>query len=175
MWEPQGRVAAEDVRHIKSRVDIFRVLVSVERLKPVDQCAIHMSRWIRDSAALSDGRALVQRLPIVTTDGDGPHRSSVSGFDRLTQRAELPDDICQLVFTDLIELGAVDVSELDSSDWTGLAAWSKMKPLQQRRLLKAAGCIASHQRASPALRKKVPKYHCTEYTILVFEMIGCAS
>ena len=36
----------------------------------------------------------------------------------------------------LLEQGAVDVRELVPGDWEGLASWARLRPLEQRRLMR---------------------------------------
>ena len=42
---------------------------------------------------------------------------------------------CLALARGLAELGVVDVTELDVADWRGLAAWTSVRPFEQRRLL----------------------------------------
>ena len=45
-WVPTARVSAEDIRHLRSRVDEFRFSHVMPSLKDVESCAPCMARWI---------------------------------------------------------------------------------------------------------------------------------
>ena len=51
LWQPTGKVSAEDVQHIKNRVQEFRFTSIVPHLREVTPCAPCMARWIRTHAA----------------------------------------------------------------------------------------------------------------------------
>ena len=46
-------------------------------------------------------------------------------------------ELVQAVHADVVNTGAVDVRELAVSDWASLPSWSRLRPLEQRRLLAA--------------------------------------
>ena len=46
LWTPTTHVSAEDVRHIRNRVEEFRFSHVLSSLKEVESCAPCMPRWI---------------------------------------------------------------------------------------------------------------------------------
>ena len=68
LWEPTERVSAEDIRHMKSRVDIFRCTAKFEpkprgrgrERPPIPQCRFHLAKWVRDGAQVYDTNIVVQ-------------------------------------------------------------------------------------------------------------------
>ena len=48
LWAPMGNVTEEDIRHMKSRMQLFTATeqVPVEILAPVPKCAESWSRWV---------------------------------------------------------------------------------------------------------------------------------
>ena len=47
LWDPTTKVSAEDVHHVRNRVEEFRFSAVVPSLKDVESCAPCMARWIR--------------------------------------------------------------------------------------------------------------------------------
>ena len=138
LWKPFGGVSQEDVDHMKSRVVEFFLEVAVGKLKDVNPCAIHMSRWIRERCTSHDAHALVQaplndvalvQLPLVV--------AKVPGLDALLAAARLPDYVSRRFEEELLDLGAVSMSEVSPQDLAQLPLWPQLKVLEQRRLLKA--------------------------------------
>ena len=54
LWTPYGRVTAEDVKHMQSRVELFRCVQQVSGTRLTDSCAQRMCRWIVDGVAALD-------------------------------------------------------------------------------------------------------------------------
>ena len=52
--------------------------------------------------------------------------------------AELPAHAVRELFADVTAAGAVHVQELIVADWQSFSSWSKLRPLEARRLLRAA-------------------------------------
>ena len=53
-------------------------------------------------------------------------------------KAELPAHAVRELFADVTVAGAVHVQELTVADWQPFLSWSKLLPLEARRLLRAA-------------------------------------
>jgi len=144
LWTPTGRVSAEDVTHMRNRVQEFRFSSIFEQgtLKDVKTCCSCMGRWIRDGAAARDAAGALRpllplalphaALPAVVGDGE------VRGFRALAAAAQVPQGAEQALLRDLLALGAVCVEELEPADWQGLPAWAALRPLEQRRLMQHA-------------------------------------
>lgn len=84
LWDPTSKVPAEDVRHLRNRVEEFRFTHVVPALKEVESCAPCMARWI---AKLSEEAP----PPPVPCDGQFatlPNRG-VEGFGQLVASAQL--------------------------------------------------------------------------------------
>lgn len=134
LWDAYGSVSAEDVEHLRSRFEVFRVTNKVQNLKDTEPCPCHMARWIRDGAAARDARAALQPQP----QPQQAVASEVGGFADLAGRAQLPPATAAALLRELQQLGAVHVRELTRADWEGLQAWSLLRPFEQRRLTQAA-------------------------------------
>jgi hypothetical protein len=133
LWTPCRGVTEEDVRHLQSRFEVFRCTATVGRMKDIDMCACHMSRWIRDGAAEHDARAVLR--PELPTTAAAAEMATVPGFDVLAFDTRLPAGTASALQQELLQLGAVDVRELPASEWMALQAWRLLKPLEQRRVL----------------------------------------
>lgn len=147
LWTPTRDVSAEDIRHMQSRFELFRVSAQVPCLRATDPCAIHMARWIRNAAMASDARQLVQRpLPLAAPSPVAAHvhllpRStgasrmpSVEGMEELAFETRLLPSVAAAIEQELVELGAVHIRELMATEWPQLRTWAQLKPLEQRRL-----------------------------------------
>ena len=147
LWEPSSRVSAEDVRHLRNRVEEFRFTEVITGLKDVDSCAPCMARWIVEgsselpSAPLL-GTAVLPSPPLSSSPLPWPAKvdayASVTGFAGLTGKAELPAHAVRELFADVTAAGAVHVQELIVADWQSFPSWSKLRPLEVRRVLRAA-------------------------------------
>jgi hypothetical protein len=145
--EPSARVSAEDVRRLRSRVAKFRFAEVITGLKDVDSCAPCMARWIVEgssappSAALP-GTAVLPSPPPSSHPSPWPAKvdayASVTGFACVMSKAELPVHAVRELFADVSAAGAVHVKELTVADWQSFPSWSKLRPLEARRLLRAA-------------------------------------
>jgi hypothetical protein len=51
LWDPTSKISAEDVRHLKNRVQEFRLTHVLVDVKEVESCASCMSRWIAKYSA----------------------------------------------------------------------------------------------------------------------------
>ena len=105
-----------------------------------------MCRWIADGVREFDASPLrTARLSVPHASGAGKvgagkdtQRSSVGGLDALFAHASIKGDVSQLLQDEVAQLGAVHVLELTAADWLGLPSWSRLRPLEQRRLLSHA-------------------------------------
>ena len=61
----------------------------------------------------------------------------IGGLEVALQAAYLPPDAASAIKSDLQSLGAVDVSEMQMSDWTSLPSLIALKPMEKRRLVAA--------------------------------------
>ena len=61
----------------------------------------------------------------------------IGGVEVALQAAYLPPDAASAIKSDLQSLGAVDVSEMQMSDWTSLPSFIALKPMEKRRLVAA--------------------------------------
>ena len=64
--------------------------------------------------------------------------ASVDGLAELMNQAAIPESVRCGLQRDVEMLGAVHVRELAEPDWTNLASWTILRPLQQRRILRAS-------------------------------------
>ena len=133
LWEPTGKVSAEDVRHLRNRVEEFHFEHVVPSLKEVDSCAPCMARWVR---MFSDEAIPAPVAAAVAPNGGtlAPDFSTVAGFRELVVSAKLAGPLVEELFRDVVALGAVDVAELALSDWEQLPSWEKLRRLEVRRL-----------------------------------------
>ena len=63
----------------------------------------------------------------------------VRGLASLLEASKIPAQVSKLIVVDVEALGAVDVQELRSGDWTSLPSWSQLREMEKRRLLAAIG------------------------------------
>ena len=147
LWEPSARVSAEDVRHLRNRVEEFRFTEVITGLKDVDSCAPCMARWIVEGSSALPSAALPCTAVLPSpppSSGPSPWPAkvdayaSVTGFAGSMSKAELPVHAVRELFADVSAAGAVHVKELTVADWQSFPSWSKLRPLEARRLLRAA-------------------------------------
>ena len=139
LWKPYGEVSDEDVRHMQSRVRIFKCVGRLPSLKDTEPCVECMCRWLRDGAAAYDARGTADASAALPS-GE-PARSStdatasVVGLADLVTRANLPQSAMEALRAELVSAGAVHVRELEVSDWQSLRAFVSLRVFEQRRLL----------------------------------------
>ena len=132
LWEPSDNVSLEDISHIQSRVDVFRCVGQIQRRKGgVPQCRCCFARWVCQCAAQYDAN---QALAAPTIKS-----GVVRGLASLLEASKIPAQVSKLIVVDVEALGAVDVQELRSGDWTSLPSWSQLREMEKRRLLAAIG------------------------------------
>lgn len=140
LWTPRRGVSEEDIRHLQSRFLVFRCTAAVGALRDVVPCPVHLARWVRDLSAAHDARLALQPVlplalqPVLSTLQTAA--VAVQGMDALVQEAQVPREAAEALLAELVELGAVHVRELPAAEWVSLAAWSLLRPLERRRLLR---------------------------------------
>ena len=131
LWVPAGGVSAEDVRHIRNRVEEFPFSSVVTDLKDVQSCAPCMANWIIKFAEDTPAAASVAPTP------PGPMAapaSAVHGVDALVASAKVSGPIVDELLADIVGAGAINIKELSLSDWKALPSWSKLRLFEARRL-----------------------------------------
>ena len=134
LWTPTRVVSQEDVRHMQSRVVQHSLCASIPTLTQTPECAICMARWIRDFAVQYDTNVALRPLPLAVQPVLPLANHVVQGLDVIFASAHLPDIMEKALQEQLVELGAVTVSEVLQSDLSSLPVWRQLKTLQQRRL-----------------------------------------
>ena len=147
LWAPSACVSAEDVRHMQSRVEQFEAhsQVPTAGMRMVPKCRTSFCRWLlsRSSAFALRRAPSVGQAPDVAQQQVGPlpvhedRKESVEGFAGLFSVSRLPSHLVQTFEDELLAMGAVQTGELGSQEWPKLRAWSLLKPLEQRRLMRA--------------------------------------
>ena len=127
LWKPFGVVSAEDVRHMQSRVAVFRCTATLGKLKDTLPCHIHLAKWIQQESAAADA-ALMLKSPLAKMTSSF---RQVVGLNELLDRSHLPPAACRAI--------TEDVRELVAEDWHSLMSLAALKQLEKRRLLNAAG------------------------------------
>ena len=159
LWNCFGSVTPEDIRHMQSRVEVFRCTAAVAQLRDVEPCAQCMCKWIRDESASLDASAALQLvlpvLPVLPSSADGSGvadaPAQIEGFEEFVAKARVPARVAKALKQDLFTLGAVNVEELTLSDWTSLSSWQKLRFLEQRRLSTTIADAASARNTASGL------------------------
>ena len=134
LWTLRDGITAEDVSHIKSRVDIFRCSGRINlRQGGVPKCAHCMAKWVRDGAARHDASALQAASP------SGRLPGTVHGLQELLVAASIPASAREGFLQELLGMGAIDVRELSRPDWERLQAWSCLREMERRRVFACLG------------------------------------
>ena len=136
LWTPTTKVSAEDVRHLKNRVEEFCFMQTLTSLEEVDSCAPCMARWIMK---YSD-EAAAGRVPLPLT---ADSRSSGSGHVVLLAEvlavAGLPEALASSISAEVAQVGVEHVRELGLADWQALPSWRFLSAQQVCRVVAAAG------------------------------------
>jgi hypothetical protein len=138
LWTPNKRVSAEEVRHMRNRVEEFLFMVPMEigALKDVTSCCVHMAQWIVDGANKYDAREGLRGMP-------GPAAAAsqcagvvptIAGLQELLAHVMLDEETSDAFCKELAAIGALDVVELQIDDWESLEVLTQFKLLQRRRL-----------------------------------------
>ena len=139
LWEPTGKVSAEDARHIRNRVEEFKFAHVVPACKDVESCPSCMARWIRRYSDEAVAAPPLPPMPSTYIGAPDGAFAAVHGFAEQVAAAKLQRHTADELFSDLLALGAVDVMELSLADWQQLPSWKKLRPLEARRLATALG------------------------------------
>ena len=109
-------------------------------MRDVTPCLVHVERWVRDLSAAHDGRLALQPVLPLASQTVLPRFQTAAvaaqGVDKLVQEAQAPREAAEALLAELVELGAVHVRELLAAEGVSLAAWSLLRPLERRRLLR---------------------------------------
>lgn len=136
LWKANSVCGPEDIRHFQSRVEQFDALVQVEgQLQEVPKCKESFSKWLLGNAA---AWAAGTPQPSPTEAREAADADSVQGLSSLLAKARLPQEVEGHLTQDMVNLGAVSVSELTETDWRSLPTWQTLRVFEQRRLLKAS-------------------------------------
>ena len=144
LWEPWGEVDDEDVRHMKSRVHMFNCCAKLPELRDTSPCTQCMCSWIVSGSNQHDAAPVLQQpvMPLQSNSSStwatphGPHRpGEVLGLSALAAKVQLPEAVVDALGADMSALGAIHVNELTADDWKSLPSWSRLRVLEQRRLL----------------------------------------
>ena len=131
LWTQRDGITAEDIAHIKSRVELFRCTGEVQpRPGGVPMCQHCLAKWIRDGAAKHDARQVLPAPALQSNPG------TVDGLQELLDAAQAPASARHALLAEIVALGAVSVQELKRADWEGLSAWSILREFERRRILK---------------------------------------
>ena len=143
LWDRQGCVTAEDIRHMQSRVQQFVATVPVADavMRDTPCCRTSFSKWLvtrsatfatrQVQPAVAGLQSALRPLPLQ----DEPRL--VEGLAELARQARLPMPPVISLNDDLIALGAIHVSELEPEEWSQLPSWGLLRPLEQRRCSQA--------------------------------------
>ena len=125
LWDTAGPVTDEDIRHFKSRVELFTAVKPVPgKLKDTPLCPESWCQWVvRDAEAFAArnvdvfGLATPQSIAHLAFGDDGsagPITFSVIGLADLLGRASIPPDVSSVFEQAVLDLGAIHVNELES-------------------------------------------------------------
>ena len=140
LWKTCGEVDEEDVRHMQSRLLVFRCKAAVAKLKDITPCAQCMCSWLCNACGRYDVRPLVH-LPIanVRKHGGEPEDDAgkfhVPGMLAFVEKARLPVASALHLQAQIVDLGALHVDELNVEDWRSLEGFASLRPLERRRIL----------------------------------------
>ena len=136
LWTPTEHVSAEDIKHMKSRVEQFEATSPIRgELKDTPLCKETFCQWLVRNAAAWAVRGSVRAVAAAPSTAPG----TLLGLAAFCQQVHLPEDVALALEREMLSAGAVHVRELTATDWGGLASWSSLRPLQQRRILAAVG------------------------------------
>ena len=138
LWTPNKRVSAEEVRHIRNRVEEFLIMVPMEigALKDVTSCSVHMAQWIVDGANKYDAREGLRGVlaPAAAVSQCAGIVPTIVGLQELLAHVQLDEATSDAFCKELAAIGTTDVVELQAGDWESLEVLTQFKLLQRRRL-----------------------------------------
>ena len=120
----------------------FTSVMSDGSLRDVTSCAPCMAAWIVREAAKFDAAGALRPAP-AAPPASGAGAPPVSGFEDLMRAARMPRSQADALLADVRAIGAVSVEEVLPGDWVLLNSWAALRPLEQRRLLRQIGSVAS--------------------------------
>ena len=144
LWDPQGRVTAEEIWHLQNRMEQFTctAVLAKKDLRTVPPCKNSFCKWLVEAAAAyAEAPGLVPPLGQPPSHGGSvlpislADCNSVTGFFDCMRAASVPETVAQALHSAALDLGATRVEELTAEDWASMPPWSMLKPLQRRRLL----------------------------------------
>ena len=140
LWKPRGEIDEEDIRHMKSRVEVFECRAPIKNLKEMDPCARCMCHWINTFCAEQDARSVLHAIVPAAAplpNDEAPNGELLTEVTHMCTRARLSDATVAALVSEQLTLGAMSISELSPDDWRGLEAWRALRPLEARRLEQA--------------------------------------
>ena len=100
LWTQRDGITAEDIAHIKSRVELFRCTGEVQpRPGGVPMCQHCLAKWIRDGAAKHDARQVLPAPALQSNPG------TVDGLQELLDAAQAPASARHALLTEIVALG----------------------------------------------------------------------
>ena len=134
LWKARDGVGMEDIKHMQSRCDIFRCTGEIVKKKGgVPQCRVCFAKWVRDFASRHDADIALSSHPLPVPIG------IVDGLVALLESSRIQGPVRVDLTREVLSLGAVHVRELGRTDWLGLNSWSRLREMEQRRVLAAVG------------------------------------
>ena len=137
IWDPMGKVSAEDIAHMKSRVEMFTFSHQFVQTGAaaagdgVPECRRCFAKWIVDACAEHDASQGLRGMPAAPVLEDG----TVQDLGAFLDRARIPTRVRGEIAKEVFEFGAVHVNELGQEDWENLLAWGVLKVAERRRIL----------------------------------------
>ena len=82
LWDLRGSVTAENIRHMKGRVEQFEVLAELPQGSTVDvpMCKASFAKWLLGAAAAFAQRRVVAPLPVELVDGGRDENENEQGL-----------------------------------------------------------------------------------------------
>ena len=142
LWRTTENVSEEDLNHLRSRVELFRCTAvfvppgRAARRQPIEQCRHHLAKWVRDGAQAFDAKCLLQQPATAAVPPADDSIEDVTDLAALLKAAQLPCETASALTQQIVALGAIHVQELRQEDWASLPAWTSLREMERRRLLK---------------------------------------
>ena len=140
LWNTTSKVSAEDIDHLKARVELFRF--THQFVSPGDrpdgdsvpECGHHLAKWIVEACGKYDASQVLNPAPLLPVDARSDE-SAVVNLGSWLDLARPPKRVRVAMVAEIVGLGALNVQELTQEDWERLPSWSCLRPLERRRLL----------------------------------------
>ena len=136
LFDTMGDITLEDIRHMKSRLKLFRFAVSVDAPVEVTNCGSCLARWLVETTSSYDARVALRPPPAGVAAMGAEASGEVAGLNELLDGAAIPSESKEALTRDVRTLGAVDVTELTREDWASLASWATLREMERRRILR---------------------------------------